>query len=62
LKTRKTLWYTGYVTIVGYCGDGKSSMAEHLAISFVMKPKILKWGAHAGFERQFRENSIPETK
>ena len=61
-NSRKTLWYTGYVTIVGYCGDGKSSMAEHLAISFVMKPKILKWGAHAGFERQFRENSIPETE
>lgn len=60
-KARKTLWYNGYVTIVGYCGDGKSSMAEHLMISFIMKPKILKWGAHAGIERDFRENSIPET-
>ncbi|XP_076070444.1 uncharacterized protein LOC143042088 [Mytilus galloprovincialis] len=61
-KARKTLWYNGYVTIVGFCGDGKSSMAEHLMISFIMKPKALKWGSHAGTEREFKENSIPESK
>ena len=35
-------------------------MAEHLMISFIMKPKILKLGGHAGIERDFKENSIPE--
>lgn len=60
-KARKNLWYNGYCTIVGYCGEGKSCMAEHLMISFVMKPGALKSNAPPWSDRDSRENSIPES-
>jgi hypothetical protein len=57
-QSRKTLWYTGYVTIVGYSGDGKSSMAEHMAISFIMKPKILNWGHMQGLKDNLEKTAF----
>ena len=35
---KKHLWYTGWVTLCGYPGDGKTCTAEHLVCNFVRGP------------------------
>lgn len=38
---RRRLWNAGWVTITGFPGDGKRSLADHLCVKFAKKPEKL---------------------
>lgn len=60
LEARKKLWLDGYCTITGHCGDGKSCLAEHIMISFVVKPGLLKNSLSNNSNSSMKDNYINE--
>ncbi|KAJ8298442.1 hypothetical protein KUTeg_024973 [Tegillarca granosa] len=59
-EARKFLWFHGWVTITAHPGDGKSTLAEKIAISFVRKPFKYPRDANANERAHYRDNSFDE--
>lgn len=59
-EARKHLWFHGWVTISSHPGDGKTTLAEKIAVTFVRKPFTFHRDANSGEKEHYKKNSFDE--